>query len=181
MTTIKNVVFDFGGVLLDWNPRYFYSSIFNDDEKMEYFIQNIVTSTWNSQMDRGRTFEECMKELSEEHPEYKDLITEIARSQSKSFALFAIDEKYKKKGSITPTDFPKTGTLVRLLHAKSVPGEVHFVCEGLCRVQIKEWTKFDKELRAVVVYPQNIEPEAGSEAEVKVKALANCMVCSAFP
>ena len=31
MTTIKNVVFDFGGVLLDWNPRYFYSSIFNDD------------------------------------------------------------------------------------------------------------------------------------------------------
>ena len=74
MTTIKNVVFDFGGVLLDWNPRYFYSSVFNDDEKMEYFIKNIVTSTWNSQMDRGRTFEECMKELSEEHPEYKDQI-----------------------------------------------------------------------------------------------------------
>jgi len=41
--TIKNVVFDFGGVLIDWNPRYFYSSVFNDDEKMEYFIQNIVT------------------------------------------------------------------------------------------------------------------------------------------
>lgn len=110
--------------------------------------------------------------------EWEDLITEIARSQSKSFALFAIDEKYKKKGSITPTDFPKTGTLVRLLHAKSVPGEVHFVCEGLCRVQIKEWTKFDKELRAVVVYPQNIEPESGSEAEVKVKALAMNLVSS---
>jgi ATP-dependent Lon protease len=110
--------------------------------------------------------------------EWEDLITEIARSESKSFALFAIDEKYKKKGSITPTDFPKTGTLVRLLHAKSVPGEVHFVCEGLCRVQIKEWTKFDKELRAVVVYPQNIEPEAGSDAEVKVKALAMNLVAS---
>lgn len=110
--------------------------------------------------------------------EWEDLITEIARSQSKSFALFAIDEKYKKKGSITPTDFPKTGTLVRLLHAKSVPGEVHFVCEGLCRVQIKEWTKFDKELRAVVVYPQNIEPDAGSDAEVKVKALAMNLVSS---
>lgn len=37
--------------------------------------------------------------------EWEDLITEIARSQSKSFALFAIDEKYKKKGSITPADF----------------------------------------------------------------------------
>ena len=68
---IKNVVFDFGGVLLDWNPRYFYSSIFNDDEKMENFIQNIVTSTWNAQMDKGRTFKECIDELCAEHPEYK--------------------------------------------------------------------------------------------------------------
>lgn len=71
---IKNVVFDFGGVLLDWNPRYFYSDVFNDDEKMEFFIQNIVTTKWNSQMDRGRTFEECMQELSKEHEEYKDQI-----------------------------------------------------------------------------------------------------------
>ena len=74
MDTIKNVVFDFGGVLLDWNPRYFYKSIFNDDQKMEYFLQNIATSTWNSQMDKGRSFEECMKELAEQYPEYKDPI-----------------------------------------------------------------------------------------------------------
>ena len=74
MDTIKNVVFDFGGVLLDWNPRYFYKSIFNDDQKMEYFLQNIATSTWNAQMDKGRSFEECMKELAEQYPDYKDPI-----------------------------------------------------------------------------------------------------------
>ena len=74
MDTIKNVVFDFGGVLIDWNPRYFYKSIFNDDQKMEYFLQNIATSTWNAQMDKGRSFEECMKELAEQYPEYKDPI-----------------------------------------------------------------------------------------------------------
>ena len=74
MDTIKNVVFDFGGVLLDWNPRYFYKSIFNDDQKMEYFLQNIATSIWNAQMDKGRSFEECMKELAEQYPEYKDPI-----------------------------------------------------------------------------------------------------------
>ena len=74
MDTIKNVVFDFGGVLLDWNPRYFYKSIFNDDQKMEYFLQNIATSTWNAQMDKGRSFEECMKERAEQYPEYKDPI-----------------------------------------------------------------------------------------------------------
>lgn len=72
--TIKNVVFDFGGVLLDWNPRYLYRDVFKDDEKMEYFIKNIVTSTWNAQMDRGRTFAECMKELSDLNPEFKDEI-----------------------------------------------------------------------------------------------------------
>ena len=35
MSTIKNIVFDFGGVLIDWNPRYFFRSYFNDDERME--------------------------------------------------------------------------------------------------------------------------------------------------
>ena len=74
MDTIKNVVFDFGGVLLDWNPRYFYKSILKDKQKMEYFLQNIATSTWNAQMDKGRSFEECMKELAEQYPEYKDPI-----------------------------------------------------------------------------------------------------------
>lgn len=38
MSTIKNIVFDFGGVLIDWNPRYFFRSYFNDDERMEYFL-----------------------------------------------------------------------------------------------------------------------------------------------
>jgi 2-haloacid dehalogenase len=76
---IKNVVFDFGGVLLDWNPRYFYRDIFKDDEKMEYFMKNIITSTWNSQMDRGRTFAECMNELSQLNPEFA---TEINQYRS---------------------------------------------------------------------------------------------------
>jgi len=72
--TIKNVVFDFGGVLLDWNPRYLYRDIFKDDEKLEYFMKNVITPTWNAQMDRGRTFAECIKELSDLNPEFKDEI-----------------------------------------------------------------------------------------------------------
>jgi FMN phosphatase YigB (HAD superfamily) len=35
----KNIIFDFGGVLIDWNPRYFFKDYFNDDEKMEYFLK----------------------------------------------------------------------------------------------------------------------------------------------
>lgn len=72
---IKNVVFDFGGVLIDWNPRHIYKDVFKDDERMEFFLNNICTGQWNSQMDRGRSFDECIAELSAEHPEYA---TEIA-------------------------------------------------------------------------------------------------------
>lgn len=73
--TIKNIVFDFGGVLFDWDPRYFYLDVFKGDrQKTEYFIEHICTGTWNAQMDRGRTFAECIAELQEQFPAYKDEI-----------------------------------------------------------------------------------------------------------
>lgn len=71
---IKNVVFDLGGVLIKWDPRACYRRVFNNDEQMEYFLNNICTSAWNAQMDKGRTFDECIAELSQLHPEYSDKI-----------------------------------------------------------------------------------------------------------
>ena len=53
-TPIKNIIFDFGGVVMDWNPRYFFKDYFNDDEKMEYFLKNIADDDWNAEQDRGR-------------------------------------------------------------------------------------------------------------------------------
>lgn len=102
--------------------------------------------------------------------DYEDAIIQIAKSEDRCFAIFSLDEKLEKKGSIKQTDFPKTGTLVKLLHAKSIPGEVHFVCEGVTRVQIKEWVSFGKTSKAIVDYPENILPESESEAEVQLKA-----------
>lgn len=55
---IKNIIFDFGGVVMDWNPRYFFKDYFNNDEKMEYFLKNITTDEWNIEQDRGRTLAE---------------------------------------------------------------------------------------------------------------------------
>ncbi|MCR5085676.1 MAG: HAD family phosphatase [Succinivibrionaceae bacterium] len=69
--TIKNVVFDFGGVLLDWNPRYAFRQIFNDDERMEHFLATVCTSEWNAQMDAGKPFAQGVAELSAQHPEFK--------------------------------------------------------------------------------------------------------------
>ncbi|HIV15379.1 MAG TPA: HAD family phosphatase [Candidatus Avisuccinivibrio pullicola] len=68
---IKNLIFDFGGVLLDWNPRYFYNGVFKDEKKADDFIKNICTSEWNAQMDRGVPFAEAIAQLQKEHPEYE--------------------------------------------------------------------------------------------------------------
>lgn len=68
-------VFDLGGVLIDWNPRYLYRKIFADDEAaMEHFLTNICTTSWNSQQDAGRTFAEACSLLKQKHPEQAEYI-----------------------------------------------------------------------------------------------------------
>ncbi len=65
---VKNIVFDFGGVLLDWNPRYLYRDYFKDDTRMEYFLGNICTLDWNAEQDKGRPFKEGVALLQAEFP-----------------------------------------------------------------------------------------------------------------
>lgn len=71
---IKNIIFDFGGVLLDWNPRYLYKSYFNNDEEMEHFLADICNGEWNIRQDAGRPFAEALKELQAKFPEYAEAI-----------------------------------------------------------------------------------------------------------
>ena len=72
--TDKTFVFDLGGVLLDWNPRYLYSKIFSETEEMEYFLENICSPAWNAQMDVNKTFQEGIEELLPKYPDYADQI-----------------------------------------------------------------------------------------------------------
>lgn len=71
---IKNIVFDFGGVLLDWNPKYLYRNYFRTEEEMDYFLTNIYSTEWNAQQDKGRPFAEGVAILQAEHPEYSAAI-----------------------------------------------------------------------------------------------------------
>jgi len=71
---IDTIIFDLGGVLIDWNPRYLYRKIFNTEEEVEWFLANICTSEWNDQQDAGRSFEEATRELAEKHPEFREAI-----------------------------------------------------------------------------------------------------------
>ena len=69
--SIKNIIFDFGGVVMDWDPRYFFKDHFNDDEKMEHFLKNIATDEWNAEQDRGRTLAEGTEIQVAKHPEWE--------------------------------------------------------------------------------------------------------------
>ena len=55
MEQIKNIVFDFGGVLIDWNPEYLYKKVFEDKTEMEHFLNNVCTYKWNVLQDAGRS------------------------------------------------------------------------------------------------------------------------------
>ena len=74
---IKNIIFDFGGVLVDWNPRYLFKDLFNDDEKMEHFLANICTDSWNIQQDAGRTLADGTRILQEKFPEESEMIQQF--------------------------------------------------------------------------------------------------------
>jgi 2-haloacid dehalogenase len=69
------VVFDLGGVLIDWNPRYLYQQLFDgDDAAMERFLAEVTTPEWNLQQDAGRTWDEAVEALTRQHPEHAELI-----------------------------------------------------------------------------------------------------------
>lgn len=68
---IKNIIFDFGGVLIDWNPHNLYDGYFGDKDKAQWFIDNVCTSEWNSQMDKGKPFDVGVAELVAKFPEWE--------------------------------------------------------------------------------------------------------------
>ncbi len=72
---IDTVIFDLGGVLVDWRPEYLYRKVFNGNEKkVQWFLSKICTSSWNAEQDGGRTIEEAENIKIAEFPEHEDLI-----------------------------------------------------------------------------------------------------------
>jgi 2-haloacid dehalogenase len=73
--TVDAVVFDLGGVLIDWNPRYVFRSLFDGDEAgMERFLDEVCSPAWNLELDAGRPWREAVDALVRQHPERRDMI-----------------------------------------------------------------------------------------------------------
>lgn len=71
---IDVVVFDLGGVLIDWNPRYLYRQLIGDEAAMERFLSEICSPAWNARQDAGRPWHLAVEELSARHPKHAALI-----------------------------------------------------------------------------------------------------------
>jgi 2-haloacid dehalogenase len=69
------VIFDLGGVLIEWDPRHLYRKLFAGDEAaMEHFLATVCTHEWNRGQDAGRSFAEGARLLKAQHPDKADLI-----------------------------------------------------------------------------------------------------------
>jgi 2-haloacid dehalogenase len=102
---IKVVVFDVGGVLVDWDPRYLYRKLIPDEAEMERFLANVCAPDWHSQHDLGVSYEDTIPPLVAAHPEWANEI----RAWSDRFV-----EMYGGA-------FDGTVSLLRELHTKQVP------------------------------------------------------------
>lgn len=72
---ISAIIFDLGGVLMDWDPRYLYRKLFDGDEvAMEEFLATVCTAEWIKQQDMGMPVAAAVTQLSRRFPDYAPLI-----------------------------------------------------------------------------------------------------------
>ena len=72
---VKTIIFDLGGVLIDWNPAYVYLDVFDGDQKkMQWFFDEICTMDWNENQDAGYPLTQATADLVEQFPEHENLI-----------------------------------------------------------------------------------------------------------
>ena len=102
---VDAVVFDLGGVLIEWDPRNLYRKLFGDDATMEAFLTEVCTPAWNARQDAGRPWPEATASLAGEHPEFRELI-------------LAYDERWEE---MLGGSFPGTVAILDELHRAAVP------------------------------------------------------------
>jgi 2-haloacid dehalogenase len=68
------VVFDLGGVLVDWNPRYLFRQLLPDDATVEWFLAEVCTAEWNAAQDAGRTWDQAVAEASARFPDHAEFV-----------------------------------------------------------------------------------------------------------
>lgn len=68
------LIFDLGGVLIDWKPEYVFNKVIPDPEKRKFFFDHICTHDWNLEQDAGRRIAEANASLIAQWPEWENEI-----------------------------------------------------------------------------------------------------------
>jgi 2-haloacid dehalogenase len=98
------VVFDIGGVLLEWDPGLVYRQLLPDPADVDCFLTEICTPEWNATLDAGRSFDEACAELAARHPDHAELI-----------------HAWKRQDEMIVGEVPGTADLIARLHAAGTP------------------------------------------------------------
>lgn len=169
------VVFDFGGVLFDWNPFYLYRQFFNDDlDAVSDFLAEINFLDWNTQLDAGRPFAETIEEVAAQYPHYADLIRMFDSRWMETMGK-PIQGTVELLHSLKASGYPLYGLsnwsaekyhLVRPLHPFLqelddivVSGEVHLLKPGkpIFQLLLERAGRQAEECLFIDDYPPNIE------------------------
>ena len=102
-STIKTIIFDFGGVLIDWSPHNLYKEYFSDNAAIDAFLEEVDFYEWNAQQDKGRPFAEAVEIQSAKFPHRADLIKAYADNWINSITgmkadVVALLYRLKEKG-----------------------------------------------------------------------------------
>ena len=79
MTAIRHIVFDIGRVLVHYDPELPFLRLIPDAAERQWFLQNVCTSPWNIEQDRGRSWEDAEAELLAAHPGHAENIRNFRR------------------------------------------------------------------------------------------------------
>lgn len=71
---INTIIFDLGGVLIDWNPDYLYTKVFQDPTERKWFYDHVCTADWNEEQDAGRSIQEATDLLIKQFPAQEENI-----------------------------------------------------------------------------------------------------------
>ena len=71
---VRNIVFDLGGVLIDWNPRYLFRNVFHKEDELDFFLTEVCSFEWNEAQDAGRSIVDANAALIKIYPEYEQQI-----------------------------------------------------------------------------------------------------------
>jgi 2-haloacid dehalogenase len=101
---VRAVVFDVGGVLLAWDPRRLYRQLIPDPGELDWFLSEVCTTEWNSELDAGRSFDEACDELAGRHPDHAEFV-----------------HAWKRQDEMIAGEIEGTVEIVRRLRARGVP------------------------------------------------------------